>query len=206
MKLDVFDKWRETYSKLTYSQQQDYARWLYENYPDQSYFGCAFKECVIGLCEKEKLLKVMEFGGWDGELASVVLKDDTQIELWDNFEICPTVPSVCKDVRYRHCEANDFVWNLGQSLDYDLFVSSHALEHLSTDDLRLLLNKVRHIPYLAFQLPFSESGSWAGTTCFHILELSPAEFIKTISSFGYTLEHTGISSEEQRFFFRRVSV
>lgn len=204
--MNQFDKWRKEYPTLSYQQQQEYARWLYEEYPDQSYFGGVFQERVISLCEKERPLRVMELGGWNGELASAVLKVESKIKVWDNFEICPTVPSVCKDKRYTHCGVDDFVWNLKQVLIYDLFVSSHALEHLTTKDLHELLHAVAHIHHLAFQLPFPPNGSWDGTTCFHILALSPSEFVELVTSFGYKLEYTEATPEEHRFFFKKEAL
>jgi hypothetical protein len=199
----MFNTWRKEYPTLTYKQHQEYAAWLYENYPNQSYFGGVFQEQIKGICRQDKPARIMELGGWNGELADAVLKVETNITAWDNFEICPSVPAVCVDERYTHCAADDFVWNLDREFDYDMFVSSHALEHLTADDLRKLLHIVAHIPYLAFQLPFPPNGSWAGTTCFHILELTPAEFVDVVLSFGYKLERNEIGLEEQRFFFRK---
>jgi hypothetical protein len=167
MSYDVFwDQWRA--QEWTFEEQQEFYRNVWERYRDQHCFNLpAFKralEIVQGIN-----LKIVELGGWDGELATLALSE--RIESWRNFEICvpATNEFLTHNDRYESVALTDWFWN--DRYECDLFVATHVLEHLSLEDVRKTLDCVRFW-YAYIEAPLEkEPTDWSGYEGSHLLEV-----------------------------------
>lgn len=182
MNIAAFDQWRAEYDTLTYQEQVKFYNQVEKDHPVQNSFRnnlpawLSFFAYVAGRLGKPR---VMELGGWHGELASIILSSYPVIDSWTNYEISQEAvnKTVCGDSRYQAIVPNDYAWNI-KLPDCDVFVASHTLEHIRARKLeRLLDNLPATINYLAIEIPLPESGpvDWGGYHGSHILELNWAE-------------------------------
>jgi hypothetical protein len=203
---NVFNDWRNRYRDLSYAEHQDFAKWLEKNYPSQEYFDDIMGPLTNFIeMNNTKKIKVMEFGGWKGELASRVLKGSEYDISWDNYDICPTLPrkSACTDSRYKLIVLDDFVWN-HPIPSYSLFVSSHAIEHIDEKHFYCLLDSIQKIPFLFINLPLLPDGAtWEDATCFHILPLYKDEFIRAFLERHYWFIQHSKTPTGHFFFFMK---
>ncbi len=94
-------------------------------------------------------LQVLELGGWDGELASLILPEHQNIHWWSNYEIAP-VDTVCHNRQYHHREQSI----LDDSPDgYDVFIASHSLEHLSDEHAKRVLDIAVECDWIYLDIP-----------------------------------------------------
>jgi hypothetical protein len=169
-----FDLWRENYDSMTFADHVETYAELQRLYPVQRHFDANACSEFIDLTPGTR---VLEIGGWDGELAREVLGSHDLLRSWENVEICKEVRDhpVFRDTRYTARATSDFAWVCG-CYDHiaDTLVMSHVAEHMRWKELQALLSdmpKVRAI-YLASPLPQDGSApDWTGYPGTHILEV-----------------------------------
>lgn len=137
--------------------------------------------------------RVVELGCFRGELARDVLPNFEDIVCWDGYDICSAAIdfTVCKDQRYTatkltcpFCRIPDF--------KFEIFVSTHTVEHLSSEEAVDLLGFIerncRKAVYL--EMPIPESGKkWRGGASSHVLELGRKHFRRFFVSHGWKNAH-----------------
>jgi hypothetical protein len=196
----VFNEWRENYEHKTYQDHLAIHRWLLDQYPDQNHSGPLAGMIVKDLEGQTKSTRVLELGGWNGQLAKDVLKDISSIEEWDNYEICPDIEevTVCEDQRYHVEVLPDFIWDLTLDLTkYDIFIASHVIEHMSFAQFKRLMDEIHHIPVLFFNIPFpTKYGSWKNSSSLHVLEANEDEITNYIFTKGYKLTRRAKTPED----------
>jgi len=169
-----FDRWRLNYDTMTYDDQLAFYNRVAVDHPVQHGFdGEAFRAFFEAVEMPE--IQVLEFGGWKGELAAEVLPLYPHITHWTNLEISILAASDvrCRDGRYRAIVPSAFAWELDQLPDHNVFVSSHAIEHIRAAELEQLLAKLpRKVTYIGLQAPLADGpGDWSGYYGSHILEV-----------------------------------
>jgi hypothetical protein len=163
---DIWDEWRTR--EWTFDAQQEFYGKIWELYRDQHCFNLPAFKRALDLVQGIKL-KVVELGGWDGELAALGLSE--RIENWVNYEICvpATNELLTYDGRYASVALDDWFWN--SRYDCDLFVASHVLEHLSLSDVRKTLDCVKFW-YAYVEAPLGAMPTdWTGYEGSHLLEV-----------------------------------
>jgi hypothetical protein len=179
--------------------------WLEKHYPDQDYSGELGKIIIEYMDCRTTNYKVLELGGWDGRLAGEILERCPTINTWDNYEICRGLKerTVCDDSRYRLIVPANFIWDLSLDLtNYDMFVASHTIEHMSFAHFKRLMDEIHHIPILFLNIPFPKNGSWHNSTSLHVMEASRGEIIKHIKTKGYGIKIHYINSKEDTHILR----
>lgn len=184
-----FDRWREAYDRSSYRDQVEFYARVAAAYPDQRVFSA---EAARRFVAEAKPRRVLELGGWKGELAETILSDalrDPPINEWLNIEIAPQVieERVCFDPRYQVEIPDDFFWRLDRDWSrFDTFIASHVLEHLKAVEVGWVLGKIQHVKHLYVDAPLPELASmWAGGLSSHILEIGWGELDAMIRGHGF---------------------
>lgn len=205
--IGFFDDWRQGYDTMSYDQQVEFYRVVADAYPDQRHFNVfAVNQFLL---EAGEDVRVLELGGWKGELAALMLSEfPTQITRWTNFDIAPQAisQSTCTDPRYSVVVPEDFMWNIDLELSkYNTFIASHVVEHLRLEHLRKLFSMLRGIPRIFVDTPLGPDGvRWDGNLSSHIIEIGWNDLQSLIESFGYKQSGEMPSVEGKAVWFERL--
>ena len=184
-----WDRWRQAHASLTFADQQAFYEKVAVAHPEQRSFNPASAGAAFDYIAGENLV-VLELGGWDGYLASLMLERG-DIFSWTNYDIV-AVPQACSHPCYRLVVLEDYFWNQPQARA-DVFVACHTIEHLTTAELAKLFNVLR-TPYVYLEAPLPDVGStnWAGYAGSHILELSWVQVDEFLQEHGYKWQMTNL--------------
>lgn len=191
----VFDRWRELYYSLTDEEQADFSDACERRFPHQAHADRAVIDEAL-----ERFLpndaRVLEVGGWKGELASHCLGKFPKIQNWLNVEFCRRavarqVPMPLGGSGYEVLRPVNFGWfrTSGRfKRDFDVFISTHTIEHFSELDLRKLLEfVVAGIPVVILEAPITDAGqeNWNGYLGTHILTMGWHSICDFMEDLGY---------------------
>lgn len=180
-----WDEWRERYPDATFAEQRAFHSEIYAAYPKQHHFSTEYAAQAIAEISPTT---VVELGGWDGELAKLMLADNTGIDSWTNVEICQEAAVAGErgaDARYSAWLVHDWYWS--RTWTCDLFVASHVIEHLSAQDLERVIAATK-AKALFFDAPLDDYGhGWHGFTGTHILPLGWMGVNALCLQYGYDL-------------------
>lgn len=172
-----FNCFRKNYKSFTFEELKHlYGIWLL-TYPVQSYFNRDFFLSCINCVSKElgRLdLKIVELGGYQGELALEAFTLNPQLD-WLNIEIIQHKPvNGLEHCKYLEHVLSKQVWeedlNIG---DRDLFVSGDTLEHFPDEEFEQIVTYVakNRLEFLAFRIPIGPDGGAGGGTNTHQLNM-----------------------------------
>ncbi|MEE9439557.1 MAG: hypothetical protein V3V14_11195 [Saprospiraceae bacterium] len=162
-----FNKYRKEYDSYSFKQLQEIYNELELLYPKQEHFTTEYIERFLTNIPSPK---IMELGGFKGELASQILAKNKRILLWHNYDICPNSieKTMCKDKRYKAILLEDFAWNLDIFDSYNVCILSHTIEHIKQKQLKRFFDKIKNVKYIYIEAPMRLS--WNNTPTTHILE------------------------------------
>ena len=180
-----FDQWRRFYDDLTFEDQKAVYREVAELYPRQRAFNTA--EAIVFM-ETHAPVHVMELGGWDGKLASILLDLYDWVESWTNYDLV-TVPWACHDARYHQEELLRPFWETPHPVA-DAFVATHVIEHMRYHELGALVRAIEKIPAVLIEAPIQRKPTiWHGYHGTHILEVGWNAVDQLFRRHGYNIEH-----------------
>lgn len=196
----VFEEWRRNYDNRSYQQHQRFYSEIEEFFPvqDHSHYGLV-ENFLSAKCADLPVLRILELGGWRGELASRVLRSPIaeKIQKWVNYDICPALigKSVCHDPRYRTIISDDWFWNSDVENDFNLFISTHTIEHMKTHQLDAIVKKIAGLSevqrlHIESPLPQTSNVSWKRYYGTHILECGWIGVRSLIERYGFDTEMT----------------
>ena len=165
-----FNNWREKYDSYSFKKQGEIYNELEELYPEQICFTLPFVEGFLKNIEKPKIL---ELGGYKGELAKDILECNDDIVLWHNYELSSNAieKNVCTDERYKPILLKDFAWNLDVFTPYNVCILSHIIEHIKQKQLKKFLEKIPNIKHIYIEAPLHRRrDGWHNRGATHILE------------------------------------
>lgn len=181
-----FNDWRRDYYKLTVQEQKAYHNKLEAEYPIQNHGDYSALNTFLSSLNSN--IKVLEMGGWKGDMAKRMLSERFHLTSWTNIEICPNAAkkSIIEDIRYKVIVPEQFDWwnYFFRFEEYDAFIALHVIEHLTYEHVSQLLNRVK-CKYLYFEVPLSEAQSWDNYGGTHIFDRSNDDLTKLILSSGY---------------------
>lgn len=182
------DAWRAAYPTASYADHQAALSAVWAEYPEQRHFDVALVSSAIAAWSPRR---VVELGGWDGELASAMLDDHAAIASWRNVELCREAAASGAGLLARHgarydaSELGDWYWSRRWSCD--LFVASHVIEHLSAEHLDLVLGAT-DARALFMDAPLADGPTdWAGVSAMHALEFGWTGVTAMCRRHGYAL-------------------
>jgi hypothetical protein len=182
MTLDC-DEFRRNYDNWTVKDHKEFYRQVYEVAPKQSHSAPDLVADAIVQCGPQRIL---EIGGWDGELAVGMLERFTFIENWTNVEICSQA------VRYgyrheRYTALSPKAWFWERQWEGDMLVASHCIEHMSAAHLEALVRSAS-VDCFFFDAPLmDEPTSWWGSSTTHVLEVGWNGVTEIMNRCGYDL-------------------
>jgi len=106
-----FDNYRKKYDSLSFSDKKRITRRWSKKYPEQAHFRYDYVDLWLQKYVKTPV-RILEIGGWKGDLASKVLLSSMNIELWHNYDLIESDSTeICKDKRYNLFSLDYYVWN-----------------------------------------------------------------------------------------------
>jgi hypothetical protein len=179
-----WNAWRAAYPTSTYEQQQRFYSDVYRQHPEQRHFN---KRAVRRAIEQVQPRTVVELGGWDGELAERMLERHPDIVEWINVEVCKEAAHI-SDTRHPRLSSpylSDFYWT--SHWHADLFVASHAIEHLTVQHLEKTI-AATHARALYLDAPLEDAPeSWEDYHGSHILDVGWDGVDVLCERYGYLL-------------------
>lgn len=125
-------------------------------------------------------VSVVELGCYRGSLAKSILAENKNITSWLGYDICSDAldETVVTDKRFTPVYMDD-QWYFQHKGDFDIFVSTHTLEHMTVLEVQEVLAKLdvwcKRAVYL--ELPLIESGKvWRGGASSHVLRWGRKQF------------------------------
>ncbi len=197
------DLFRENYDLMTFGQLVDIANDSLHKYPEQAHYTLPF---VFQWIENHvpRPARVLEIGGWRGDLARDILSRYGFVEEWDNFDVISDQSTQkCKDNRYRQIPLSDYIWNLDLSEKYNALIATHMIEHLKWRELLLLMRWIpAKIQTVLFEAPVVQSADnfdWTGNHSTHILEKGWKQIVEEMDKNGFVK----IFAEKDTVIFKR---
>lgn len=193
---DVFNKWRAMYKELTDDEHREFMTACASAFPDQQHFQFPNYVELFRFYPTVEKPRVLEMGGWKGELAGKCLFNFKNIHAWHNIDFCSAIKDqqACKDERYTFECPDKFAWwqDMSRHVDFDIFLSSNAIEHLSDVHLLELLHRIRHIPLIMLEAPIGdEAQDFTGYWGTHILQIGWNKINDVMHNYGYHITHEG---------------
>ena len=175
-----FDEWRANYDTMTHRDHVLVASRLWNLYPVQRHFD---EVAVSVFLDDVGAHHVVEIGGYDGELASLVLPHHPEIVEWANIELCIEARqhTVCHDERYW----TDATWERGVA---DALIMSHSAEHMRWAEVQAFLTPPRAASavYLVMPLPLDGSDpDWDHYDGTHVLEAGWSKIDAYLQGLGF---------------------
>lgn len=186
----TFDDWRAHYDRLTYREQVDFYRSVYEKFPNQH---VATDELVRQFISQLPAgSTVLEIGGGLGQFAEEALQS-SNIRHWYNYEISPTATANgLKHARYTAVVTDDFVWNLSRFPPCDTLFASHVFEHIRASQIDRLLDKLPSVTRAYVECPIASDAKtfdWSGRWNTHILEVGWKQLESLFAAHAYEVAH-----------------
>jgi len=179
----VFNEWRERYGKMSYAEMRAFYDRMEEIYPNQEYTdrGSIRKFLDMVEMETEQPIRVVEVGGWKGELGDHMMSGDDRIVEWLNIEVIQKALSepVCKRDGYWAAVPPDYMWNVGWR--YGIFntaILGHVIEHIKAAELVRMLDVLKVVKFIYVEAPIrmkTKDVNWYDYLGTHVLEIGMEE-------------------------------
>jgi hypothetical protein len=185
----MFNEWRDRYEEMSYRDNIDFHNQLESMYPNQAHFKA--DNVIIALDLIGKPFKVLEFGGWKGDLAFAMMVHygDAIID-WVNIEICEAAinKTIRPSKKYRIIKPHRFDWFVEERIEKpDVIIATHFIEHISNEHFDLLARYVSGVPVIYFEAPMEDDGqSWNGYMGTHKLTYGWNDVKRIMESYGYS--------------------
>lgn len=185
----ALDLWRANYDMLTYAEHQEIWEALFSQmreqcYADAAWFLRAFRQ-LADMGVNLNAANVVELGSYDGWLGAECMRE-FNFASWTGYEMIPSAVARTSDATVRagvkNLVAERPLWEMAHIQAFDIFVSAHTIEHLSTTDCMRLLDFVcRRTQVAVIELPTLMPGqTWTGTISSHVLGISQQEFVSEV--------------------------
>lgn len=184
----MFDKWRSEYEVMSYEDQVNFHNCVESEYPVQMHFNADGVIEALNLISKP--FKVLEFGGWKGDLAfAMIVHYGDAIVDWANIEICEAAinKTIRPSKKYRVIKPCRFDWFAEERIEKpDAIIATHFIEHLSNEHFELLAKYVSGVPIVYFEAPIKECGQlWDGYIGTHKLTYGWNDVKRIMEHRGY---------------------
>lgn len=198
-----WDAYRSDYGRMSYAEHLSFYDRVWAAYPVQIHFDLA---TAIRFFERTKPQRVLELGGWRGELAGEILSRFPSIERWENLEICRGAAqnTVVTDGRYSARTPTTWAW-IDPSIDFhafDTFVGSHVIEHMDWEQVTHLFDRLRSFRALFLASPLRDDPfDWKGYVGSHVLRMGWSGITHRLATQGWS-EIPCLTTVEVRAFER----
>lgn len=200
-----YDGWRRRYDRMNIVDH--YAFWddVEREFPEQVH---THKTWVLDVIRRHgDVRRVVEIGGWKGELAACVLDKCPDIESWTNYDWMPRARdlSACNDFRYHVRTCQLLYAELPPECDF--IVAGHVLEHMRAWEVEGVLRRFcSEAKGLYVEMPLPVGGGpqcWTGVTAAHILEIGWWGFVDLAEKCSFALKNYGTIGDTTFGYFVR---
>jgi len=187
--INEFNNYRKKYNSLSFSDKKRIAcRWS-KKYPEQAHFNFEHVDFWLRYIVNGHP-KVLEIGGWKGDLALKALSSFKNIQIWHNYDIIESEPyQRCNDYRYKYIILEDYIWNKSLEIEYNVLIATHVIEHFSWSEFVSLISWIStNIETVLFEAPIPYTGeniNWTGDHSTHILEKGWEQVITEMQNYGF---------------------
>ncbi len=187
-----FDRYRNKYDNLSFHKRKKLASRWFKEYPEQVHFTYDPVDFWIKEIVKSPV-RILEIGGWRGDLAMKALSRFEKIEVWHNYDLLENSNSQkCIDERYKLISLDDYIWNKSLDSEYNALIATHMIEHIKWKELIRLIEWIPDsIETVLFEAPVNsseENMNWKGDHSSHILEKGWTQIITEMKKNGFQVE------------------
>lgn len=189
----AWNVWREHYNKLSINDLIWINTAIDPLFPNQAHFTLpAIKEAFTEFSLQDPLLRVIELGCHQGHLAKELLDTDINISYWRGYDVNYSAidRSVVEDSRYDTIKMIQWFHNMSWFPHYNVFVSSHTLEHFNFKQAQATIKAVARagIKYMMIEIPFKLNGApeWKDAHGSHVLNSTRSNFEDMIQAEGFS--------------------
>jgi len=187
---EYFDKWREDYDKTSIAEQAKLHDELFEKYPQQAHYDYAIADNFFEDFKND--IKVFEAGCWDLTLAKKLVAKYPNIVKWKGADICQKALKAAGDnerIYKMLCTTEEWWWS-EHLYNYDIFIATHFIEHLSNEHLESLLTAIP-CSYIYLEAPLKEvHNEWGGYMGTHKLEFGWKEITHILRNRYHLIQAT----------------
>jgi len=180
-----WNKFREYYDSLLFSEREELSVRFDSLFPKQRYFHKGQFVKMLNMIDGD--IKVVEFGCHDGSLAKETIPHVKNISMWYGFDF-NTFSDRCFSIdKFKFIPLEK--WFHDTKLpEFNVFVSSHSIEHISDIQALKLLKHVSTAKHCLFEIPINDEGrSWHNWGCSHVLTWGRIRLREIMNSLGYDL-------------------
>lgn len=178
-----FDDWRARYDSMSWADHVAfYDREVWANHQDQRHYDSGSAARFLAEVQPER---VLELGGWRGELADEMLRAFPWIASWTNLEVCRGAAEhpVARDGRYQARVPGDWPWR--DRLAADALVLSHTIEHMTSAQVADLIGAAS-VTSIYIAAPLNDQPTdWSGYWGSHILDIGWDQLSVLIEASGF---------------------
>lgn len=182
-----FDEWRLRRDRLSYIEHVAFYDAIYDHHPNQHY--CDIAEARRFAEQLPNGSRILELGGWKGEVAATLLESCPRIMHWHNFELSTkAIRSGLAHSRYTADLGDDFIWNLPELPETNILFAAYVLEHLRTHEIEKLLKRLPRISEVFVESPLPLQGiglTWEGSKSTNVLEIGWQELEDLFQRYGF---------------------
>lgn len=182
-----WDAYREKYPRMSFNELQEANKEIDILYPTQRQVHPIHFARMIRSIDSFPL-RVIELGSHDGKLARAMLRDFASIISWRGYDFDkPLERNICHDERYEPISLSDW-FHKTRLPEFNAFMCSHTLEHLSERQLLKTLALISSAQYILIEIPISENGQrWDRMNCTHVLRWGLKHIRKWMDKNGFKI-------------------
>ena len=185
-----WNHYRNQYKRGSYSFKQlvELNNAWYRAIKNQEFYDL-YKALTFFTLYKRESISVVELGCYRGSLAQKILEENENIEVWLGYDICSLAldERIVTDKRF-HPVYMAKQWYEQDHEPFDIFVSTHTLEHLAVPEVRQVIAKIKESCQVGvyLEMPIIEHGKiWAGGASSHVLHWGRKHFRKLFNQDGW---------------------
>ena len=180
-----FVLFRFRYNELSFSNHLEIVDSWDKKWPIQRQYNIEGIKNGLSLLEGD--LHIAELGCHDGSLAKELLEDNKNIKSWIGYDICSdAIKRSYISSKYKPILLDNWFHKINLP-NFNTFISSHTLEHLSDDRVLETFNKISFAKYLILDTPLKEYGQdWAGYHASHVLKSGKYDLERWLEERNFT--------------------
>jgi len=185
----VFNDYRRNYDNLPFENHLKLYDIIAKFFPEQKQYNLKMVHDFLNTILEP--IKVVELGGWKGELAGEILSERSDVKKWTNYELCATaVNEGLKHPNYKAVVLRKFFD--GKVKGFNTLIMSHVLEHMRYADFHKIVDGIKDygIKYIYIDAPIEEKSknvNWTDFLGTHVLEVGWENIISLLEQSGYSL-------------------
>lgn len=180
-----WNQWRANYATTSFTDQLRFYSQLAKDYPHQRWGSI---DPIIEAFRAVSPRRVVEVGGWKGELATDAANAGLSFDSWTNYEISDVAVDPSAPSWYQHERLTDWVWNYEGLSKPDMLLFVHSAEHMLLAEVVKTVEAFGKPEVVLIQSPLdNEPINWNNFNGTHIIEVGWDGILEALDELGYKL-------------------